>query len=86
MRLQSAGSSLLARPGFIQYFLAAMRLVHGVTAALPGFLLLIWLSDEPALTQSYATILLFFGVLTVMMFQALGVYSEEIFSRLLRFA
>lgn len=85
MRLQSAGSSLLARPGFIQYFLAAMRLVHGVTAALPGFLLLIWLSDEPALTQSYATILLFFGVLTVMMFQALGVYSEEIFSRLLRF-
>lgn len=85
MRQQSVGSSLLARPGFIEYFLAAMRLVHGLTAALPGFLLLLWLSSEPLLTQSYATVLLFFGVLTVMMFQALGVYSEAIFSNLLRF-
>ncbi|SUD38058.1 sugar transferase [Ectopseudomonas mendocina] len=62
-----------------------MRLVHGLTAAVPGFLLLLWLSDEPLLTQSYSTVLLFFSVLTVMMFQALGVYSEEIFSSLLRF-
>ena len=85
MLLQSAGGSLLARPGFIEYFLAAIRLVHGITAILPGFALLVWLSDEPVLTQSYATVLLFFGVLTVMMFQALGVYSEEIFSSLLRF-
>lgn len=85
MLLQSVGGSLLARPGFIEYFLAAIRLVHGITAILPGFALLVWLSDEPVLTQSYATVLLFFGVLTVMMFQALGVYSEEIFSRLLRF-
>ncbi|CAM3200089.1 sugar transferase [Ectopseudomonas mendocina] len=62
-----------------------MRLVHGLTAAVPGFLLLLWLSDEPLLTQSYSTVLLFFSILTVMMFQALGVYSEEIFSSLLRF-
>lgn len=82
---RSVGGSLLARPGFIEYFLAAMRIVHGLTAALPGFLLLVWLSDEPMLTQSYTTVLLFFSVLTVMMFQALGVYSEEIFSSLLRF-
>lgn len=85
MRRQSGGASLLARPGFIEYFLTAMRLVHGLTAAVPGFLLLLWLSDEPLLTQSYSTVLLFFSVLTVMMFQALGVYSEEIFSSLLRF-
>ncbi|MGN0923347.1 undecaprenyl-phosphate glucose phosphotransferase [Ectopseudomonas mendocina] len=85
MRRQSGGASLLARPGFIEYFLTAMRLVHGLTAAVPGFLLLLWLSDEPLLTQSYSTVLLFFSILTVMMFQALGVYSEEIFSSLLRF-
>lgn len=85
MRQLSGGSSLLARPGFIEYFLAAIRLVHGITAVLPGLLLLLWLSDESGLTQSYTAVLLFFAVLTVMMFQALGVYSEEIFSRLLRF-
>ena len=82
MRQLSGGSSLLARPGFIEYFLAAIRLVHGITAVLPGLLLLLWLSDESGLTQSYTAVLLFFAVLTVMMFQALGVYSEEIFSRL----
>ncbi|HBX57835.1 undecaprenyl-phosphate glucose phosphotransferase [Pseudomonas sp. UBA2684] len=85
MRQLSVGNSLLARPGFVEYFVAVMRIVHGFTAALPGLLLLLWLSDEPGLTQSYSAVLLFFGVLTVMMFQALGVYSEEIFSNLLRF-
>lgn len=85
MRQSSGGSLLLARPGFIEYFLAACRLVHGLTAALPGGLLLLWLSEDSALTQSYATVLPFFSVLTVMMFQALGVYSDEIFSSLLRF-
>jgi Undecaprenyl-phosphate glucose phosphotransferase len=85
MRQSSGGSLLLARPGFIEYFLAGCRLVHGLSAALPGGLLLLWLSEDLALTQSYATVLPFFSVLTVMMFQALGVYSDEIFSRLLRF-
>lgn len=85
MRQLSAGGSLLARPGFIEYFLACSRLLHGLTAALPGLLLLLWLSEEPTLTHSYAAVLLFFSVLTVMMFQALGVYSHEIFSNLLRF-
>ncbi|WP_457788251.1 undecaprenyl-phosphate glucose phosphotransferase [Pseudomonas sp. PL-6] len=85
MRQLTVGNSLLARPGFVEYFLAVMRLVHGFTAALPGLLLLFWLSSESGLTQSYATVLLFFGGLTVVMFQALGVYSEEIFSNLLRF-
>jgi Undecaprenyl-phosphate glucose phosphotransferase len=85
MRQLTVGNSLLARPGFVEYFLAVMRLVHGFTAVLPGLLLLFWLSSESGLTQSYATVLLFFGGLTVVMFQALGVYSEEIFSNLLRF-
>lgn len=85
MRQSSGGSLLLARPGFIEYFLAGCRLLHGITAALPGGLLLLWLSEDSAVTQSYATALPFFSVLTVMMFQALGVYSDEIFSSLLRF-
>lgn len=59
MRQLLHGSSLLARPGFVQYFLAGMRLVHGFTAALPGLLLLLWLSEERALTQSYSAVLLF---------------------------
>ena len=79
------GSSSLARPGFIQYFLAGMRLVHGFTAALPGVLLLLWVSKERSLTQSCSAVLFFFAVLTVLMFQALDVYSEDIFSNLLRF-
>jgi len=85
MRQLLHGSSLLARPGFVQYFLAGMRLVHGCTAALPGFLLLLWLSEERVVTQGYSAVLVFFGVLTVLMFQALDVYSEDIFSNLLRF-
>lgn len=86
MRQQQVDSLLLARPGFIEYFLAAIRLVHGLTACLPGFALLWFLSgDWSEIHRGYIGVLLFFGILCVLMFQALGVYSEEIFSNKLRF-
>jgi Undecaprenyl-phosphate glucose phosphotransferase len=85
MRQLSVGSSLLGRPGIIEHSLAVIRLVHGFTATLPGLLLLLTVPDTPDLTQGYVAVLLFFGGLTVMMFQTLGVYSDEIFSSRLRF-
>lgn len=85
MRQLAFGGSLLARPGFIESFLTVCRIVHGLTAALPGLLLLLWLTEDVEVRKSYIAVLLFFGALTVVMFQALGVYSHEIFSNLLRF-
>lgn len=86
MRQHQVDSLLLARPGFIEYLLAAIRIVHGATASLPGFILLWILTDSSAdLNRGYIGFLLFFGMLSVLMFQTLGVYSEEIFSNRLRF-
>ena len=85
MRQELLNNTLLARPGFVAYFLAVVRVVHGLTAVLPGFLLLLVVGDDEPMSQSYAAVLLFFGVLTVLIFQVLGVYAEEIFSNLFRF-
>ena len=85
MRQQLIDSLLLAKPGFIESFLACVRIVHGVTAILPGVLLAYLTRDAVGLGQDYVALLLFFGVLTVLMFQAVGIYSEELFSSLLRF-
>ena len=59
--------------------------MHGVTAILPGVLLAYLTREAAGLGQDYVALLLFFGVLTVLMFQAVGIYSEELFSSLLRF-
>jgi Undecaprenyl-phosphate glucose phosphotransferase len=85
MRQQLIDSLLLAKPGFIESFLACVRIVHGVTAILPGVLLAYLTREAAGLGQDYVALLLFFGVLTVLMFQAVGIYSEELFSSLLRF-
>ncbi len=81
MRLQPVDSLSLTRPSMVEYFLLAIRLVHGVTAILPGLLLLFYLRDQhPEATKSYFAVLIFFGVVSVLFFQALGVYAENIFS------
>lgn len=85
MRQQLVDSLLLARPGFVESFLAGVRIVHGVTAALPGVLLAYFSTEISGQAQNYFALLLFFSVLTVLMFQTLGIYSEELFSSLLRF-
>ncbi|KPA88954.1 MULTISPECIES: undecaprenyl-phosphate glucose phosphotransferase [Pseudomonas] len=86
MRLQPVDSLFLTRPSMVEYFLFGIRLVHGLTAILPGLLLLVYLRKQtPDITESYLAILLFFGVISVLIFQALGVYAEAIFSNMLRF-
>ncbi|MPQ66302.1 MULTISPECIES: undecaprenyl-phosphate glucose phosphotransferase [Pseudomonas] len=86
MRLQPVDSLLLTRPSMVEYFLFGIRLIHGVTAMLPGLMLLVYLGEQdPTVIKSYLTLLLFFGFISVLIFQALGVYAETIFSNLLRF-
>lgn len=86
MRLQPVDSLSITRPSMVEYFLLGIRLVHGLTAILPGLLLLFYLRDQhPETTKSYLAVLIFFGVLSVFFFQALGVYAENIFSNNLRF-
>lgn len=86
LRPQSIESQLISKPGFIQYFVAFTRLLHGFTAVLPALLLIWWLNGGVGDQGKYYTsLLLFFALITVLLFQALGVYSEELFSNRLRF-
>ena len=85
MRLQSVGTLEYAHPSFVDYFLASVRLIHGLTAILPGLLLLMFLQDLPAGGGAFSAFLMFFGVLSIVIFQSVGIYSEEVFSTLLRF-
>ncbi len=86
LRPQSIESQLINKPGFIQYFVAFTRLLHGFTAVLPGLLLIWWLHDGAGNQGEYYTaLMMFFALITVLLFQAFGVYSEELFSNLLRF-
>lgn len=73
-------------PSFVDYFLASVRLIHGITAVLPGVLLMAFLPlDMPNAGAPFSAFLVFFGILSIVIFQTLGIYSEEIFSTLLRF-
>src|ERR1700712_1331060 len=86
MRLQPVDSLMLPRPSLIEYFLFGVRLVHGLTSVLPGILILaFWKPHTPETPDSYVMMLVLFGVVCVLMFQALGVYSETIFSNRSRF-
>ena len=86
MRLQSVGTLEYAHPSFVDYFLASIRLIHGLTSVLPGVLLLLFLPLElPVGGGTFSTFLMFFGVISVVIFQSVGIYSEEVFSTLLRF-
>lgn len=78
-------SLTLSHPGFVVSFLALIRLVHALIAIAPAVLLLYTLDYVPADARgNMLGLLLFFGALAVTMFQALGVYGDEIFSRRLR--
>jgi Undecaprenyl-phosphate glucose phosphotransferase len=86
MRLQPVDSLLLTRTSLIEYFLFAVRLVHGLTSVLPGILILAyWKTTAPSAPETYLMVQGLFGVVCVLMFQALGVYSESIFSNRSRF-
>jgi Undecaprenyl-phosphate glucose phosphotransferase len=86
MRLQPVDSLLLTRTSLIEYFLFGVRLVHGVTAVLPGVLILtLWKNEALSNAQGYLGMLGLFGAGCVLIFQVLGVYSESIFNNTLRF-
>ncbi len=86
MRLQPVDSLLQTKTSLIVYFLFGIRLMHGLTCILPGLLILL-LSRENAgdVPHGYFAVQLFFGLLGVLIFQVLGVYSEALFSNALRF-
>ncbi|HEP9775060.1 TPA: undecaprenyl-phosphate glucose phosphotransferase [Pseudomonas aeruginosa] len=86
MHSKSVESLSLTRAGFIEYFLVATKLVHALTAIAPALFLLYYPGLVPVeLRSNMLGLLLFFGALTVIMFQALDVYSDDIFSNRLRF-
>lgn len=86
MRLQSVDSPLLTKPGFVEYFYTIVRLIHGLTAILPALLMASYTEELASeFREGFIPLLLFFGLLSVLVFQALDVYSDAIFSNLLRF-
>ncbi|MEG5266404.1 undecaprenyl-phosphate glucose phosphotransferase [Pseudomonas sp. JDS28PS106] len=85
MRLHPVDSLSLTRTSLIEYFLFGIRIAHGIAGVLPGILILAFMQDS-ALggSRSYLAVQVFFGVVCVLIFQALGVYSEALFSNALR--
>ncbi|GAB7529799.1 undecaprenyl-phosphate glucose phosphotransferase [Pseudomonas sp. 3A(2025)] len=85
MRLQPVDSLSLTRTSLVEYFLFGIRLAHGLSCVVPG---LVILALEPVVQTGQAKgqlgMLLIFGLICVLVFQALGVYSEALFSNSLR--
>jgi Undecaprenyl-phosphate glucose phosphotransferase len=90
MRVPSVEQLQIASPGLISYFVAGVRILHGLTAIIPGMIfLLINEVNQPAPNQYWddnqAALLLFFALLSTLTFQAFRIYNDELFSNLLRF-
>jgi Undecaprenyl-phosphate glucose phosphotransferase len=85
MRLQPVDSLSLTRTSLIEYFLFGIRLAHGIAGVLPGVLILLFMQDHSLQASgNYVAMQVFFSVVCVLVFQALGVYSEALFSNALR--
>lgn len=87
MRGKSSVDSLfLTRTGFVEFFVVFVKLLHGLTAISPAIILLFY-PDPVAehMRTHYLGLLAFFAILTIILFQALGVYSDDLFSNRLRF-
>lgn len=78
--------SFIRDPGFVEYFIAIVKIVHALTASLPALVLLYLQGTLGQIsTNEILGFLVFYSAVTVFVFQAVGIYSEEIFSNLLRF-
>ncbi|KPC28232.1 Undecaprenyl-phosphate galactosephosphotransferase [Pseudomonas syringae pv. cilantro] len=85
MRLQPVDSLSLTRTSLVEYFLFGIRLTHGIACMLPGLLIMLLTKEsELEAQESYLAIMLFFGFVGVLVFQAMGIYSEALFSNDLR--
>src|SRR3990167_6433113 len=90
MRVSSVEHLRVASPGFVNYFVACVRILHGLTAIVPGmFFLLINDGKQSPLSRYWddneAALLMFFALLSALIFQAFRIYNDELFSNLLRF-
>lgn len=90
MRAPSVEHLQVASPGFVNYFVACVRILHGLTAITPGlFFLLLNEGKQSPLSRYWddneAALLIFFALLSTLIFQAFRIYNEELFSNLLRF-
>ncbi|MEE5081661.1 undecaprenyl-phosphate glucose phosphotransferase [Pseudomonas alliivorans] len=85
MRLQPVDSLSLTRTSLVEYFLFGIRIAHALACMLPGLLLGAFMQDgvmeKP---QNFLAMQVFFGIVVVLIFQAMGVYSEALFSNALR--
>ncbi len=85
MRLQPVDSLSLTRTSLVEYFLFGIRLTHGIACMLPGLLIMLLTKESRVdAPESYLAIMLFFGFVGVLVFQAMGIYSEALFSNDLR--
>jgi polysaccharide biosynthesis protein PslA len=80
----------VASPGVVNYFVACVRLVHGLTAIIPGLFFLLLENNQQISSTTYwdkneAALLMFFALLSTLIFQAFQIYNDELFSNLLRF-
>jgi Undecaprenyl-phosphate glucose phosphotransferase len=90
MRSKSIDSLPLASPGFVHYFVAFVRILHGITAITPGVVFLALqeqkaLPGKPFMDSNDPVLLLFFALLSTLIFQTFRIYNDELFSNLLRF-
>ncbi|SHM92139.1 Undecaprenyl-phosphate glucose phosphotransferase [Pseudomonas asturiensis] len=85
MRLQPVDSLSLTRTSLVEYFLLGIRLAHAFACILPGLLIVTFMQQGiQQEVQSHLAMQVFFGVVVVLIFQAMGVYSEALFSNALR--
>lgn len=75
----------LTQPGFLQVFLLFVRVLHGFTAIVPGFLFISLDTYPNEGHGDFLALLLFFAFLSVLVFNLFGVYNSSLFSNLLRF-
>lgn len=90
MHIHSNETLKITTPEIAQYVIACVRVIHGITAIAPGFFLLFLSESSSIKSYSYwddndPILLLFFGLLSTLVFHAFRIYDDELFSNLFRF-
>lgn len=79
-------SSFIRSAGFTQYFLTFVKFIHVITTSFPILALLYFQGRLGEVSPAEIVgFIVFYGFLTILIFKAMGVYSDEIFSNLYRF-
>lgn len=76
---------ILTHHGAVEYCRFAIRLAHALIATLPGLVLhVLQVGWGNVFTENSLAVLLFLGLMTVLVFQARGIYNDQLFSNLPR--